>query len=270
MIPATATVLVAILAASILPPSSPLSNMSLVASLKDRLRRSVAKNLRSPSDNEFTGWLMAKLMKASNTVNNHEMIDILLQEQNGNLKAATPSSPITLVELGPGNGMSMEYLLNNLLQDKQVDNSLEIHGFEISERFQSILRSKFPSEIQSGLLTIHSNDAKEIERVLLQQQSAESSNIHSIYGTNVVYFLHPLDEYLIAFNNILAPGGLLLFGVQNAVQNFEGTNEFINTKWETVMAAMRDAGFVKVKQQASAYPGEGEQAFYLMGRKVDK
>jgi Methyltransferase domain len=253
---------IAILATTILSSPSAVS-----MSLSSRFQKALAKNFRSPGGtfNVF-GWFAASAMKKINVINNHEMIDLMLQDQLPNLDGNNNNKHTTWVELGPGNGMSMEYLLQRLLSEKHSTDNLSIHAFEISERFRKTMQNKFPSETASGLLTIHGEDAKQISAVL-QQSSQGLNSVNAIYGTNVVYFLDPLDEYLQAFYEVLQPGGLILFGVQNTAKTFSDTPEFANTDWDQTLEAMKKAGFDDVKQQASKFPGEEEKTFYLMGKK---
>jgi SAM-dependent methyltransferase len=261
---AATAVLIAFVATYILSPPSTTA-MSLLSTW---FQRSLAKNLRAPEGNfNVLGWVAARIMKTANVVNSHEMIDIMLQSQQNNLHISDKSKmeeKTVWVELGPGNGISMEYLLQKLGQTQ----NLEIHAFEISERFRTIMQTKFASDIASGLITLHGDDAKDIVSVFQHHStSGSASSVNAIYGTNVVYFLHPLHEYLEVFYNILRPGGLLLFGVQNTVQRFANTTEFANIEWDQVLQEMRKAGFDRVEQRASVHPGETKKTFYLMGFK---
>jgi hypothetical protein len=279
-IAAATAILLAVLATSVFSPTST-TNVSL---LLTRFQRALAKNLRAPEGRfNFLGWAAARIMQATNVISNHEMIDILLQYQQKNLHDNMNKNnneiqdKIVWVELGPGNGMSMEYLLPKLLSHNiDQTKTVEIHAFEISERFRNIMQTKFSSDIASALITLHGEDAKDIASVLQQkhhqQQLPTSSNansVNAIYGANVVYFLKPLHEYIEVFYNILRPGGMLLFGVQNTAQGFSDTPEFANTDWDEILQDMRKAGFVHVEQRASFHPGKAERTFYLMGFKSD-
>lgn len=250
---------------------------ALSMSLSTRFRRELAKNFRSPGPFNPLGWFAARMMKSSNIIESHEMIDLLLQDQKKNLmdnksdNDPTPTTTTTmLVELGPGNGLSMEYLLQQLPYNPKDPTpppaNLSIHAFEISERFRNTMKSKFADEIASGLITIHGRDAKELLSATLPPNSR---SITAIYGTNVVYFLDPLDEYLQVFYQALQPDGLLLLGVDNiaATSPLSNTPEFANTDWATILEAMRRTGFVEVEQRSSTYPGKAETTFFLLGKK---
>lgn len=80
-----------------------------------------------------------------------------------------------VLELGPGSGWGL--LKASTYHPKRLI------AIEISSRFRNEL-SQLPIK-----LDVYGNDAKDMSSFL------EANSVDKIYGMNVVYFLHPLEEY---------------------------------------------------------------------------
>jgi len=135
---------------------------------------------------------------------------------------------LTVMELGPGNGFSLKELI-------ATNKCKRIYGIEISERFRTLLHGKYSDEIKDGLLSIHENDAKNLDFL-------EDSTIDALYALNVIYFLDPLDAYLTEIHRICKPGAKVVFGVSDAVKSNDDA-VFVNQDWEECVSKMKLSGF---------------------------
>jgi arsenite methyltransferase len=182
----------------------------------------IAENARAPKVGHPLGWLTQKLMKKVNADRSVKIVDTL-----------NPAPGSVLVELGPGNGLSLDHLLTAYPPKR-------VYGIDISERFRSILHDKFTDEIEDGVLSIHENDAKDLDFL-------RDASVDAVYALNVLYFLDPLHEYLQEIHRILKPNGKVVFGVSDEARIYSDTDYFVNTDWEKCLEAMRTAGFDSVE-----------------------
>jgi ubiquinone/menaquinone biosynthesis C-methylase UbiE len=172
-----------------------------------------------------------------------------------------PSKGSVVVELGPGNGISLEHLLKTYAPKR-------VYGIDISERFRSLLQSKFDNKItEEGIVSIHDNDAKDLAFF-------KDNSVDAVYALNVVYFLDPLKEYLQEIQRILKPSvGKVVFGVAEEAKRYGQKMEksiFVNTDWDTILQAMKAAGFESVEMTAPQETKIGSPFVALLGTKAVK
>jgi SAM-dependent methyltransferase len=117
-----------------------------------------------------------------------------------------------------------------------------VYGIEISDAFRKGLAAdeEFAIAVESGVLSIHGNDAKSLDFI-------PDNSVDVIFGFNVIYFLDPLNIYLTEMKRILRPGGTINFGVKDVAQTFD-KEVYVNTTWTVCLDQMRSAGFVEVQQ----------------------
>jgi len=158
-----------------------------------------------------------------------------------------------IVELGPGAGYSLRQILASLKPSR-------VYAIEISDAFRNALTSdkEFAASIESGLLSVHANDAKCLNFI-------PSNSVDVIFGFNLIYFLDPLSEYLKEMKRILKPGGTVNFGVKDIAKTFDNT-VYINTDWTACLDQMKSAGLVEVEQAESRLEGTSEY-IPLVGKK---
>jgi len=180
----------------------------------------VQDQFRSPSKWNPLGWVAQKAMIDMNSVSSQEIVSLLELKEN---------DKITAVELGPGNGISIQALLD-------TNGCQEIFSIEPSKLFQEILQHKFASNEK---VHIHPNDAKDLNVI-------QDSTVDVVLALNVIYFLDPLPDYWKELHRICKPGARLVFGVTDAVKAND-PSIFVNTDWDVCQQELEKAGFVDVK-----------------------
>eukprot|EP00525_Craspedostauros_australis_P013672 CAMPEP_0198126648 /NCGR_PEP_ID=MMETSP1442-20131203/45351_1 /TAXON_ID= /ORGANISM="Craspedostauros australis, Strain CCMP3328" /LENGTH=209 /DNA_ID=CAMNT_0043786473 /DNA_START=292 /DNA_END=921 /DNA_ORIENTATION=+ len=203
--------------------------------------------MRAPQGG-LIGWFAQNLMVKFNSISSIEIINRLQLDTLGD-----GDSSLSVVELGPGNGFSM----TELIASKKCKT---IHGVEISQRFRDLLGDKFKADIDSGLLSIHDNDAKDLSFL-------EDSSIDAIYALNVIYFLNPLEEYLTELRRVCKPDAKVIFGVCDTVKRNDEV-VFVNQDWDVCMDKMKDAGFsnVEISEEIAC----GDMNFYFISSLAGK
>ena len=102
---------------------------------------------------------------------------------------------------------------------------------EISRDFRKELQKtieELPSEISSNI-EVHGEDCRNMPYL-------DDASVDAIFGMNVVYFLNPLPEYLGEMNQVLKPGGRLIWGCKFA--NLPQDNaEFVNVSKSAIVEA---------------------------------
>ena len=139
-----------------------------------------------------------------------------------------PKPASVVVEIGNGDDVSMEELLEEYEPSRA-------YLIESTGAFHQGLKAKFEEELESDILSIHTNDAKNLSFL-------EDSSVDYIYGLNVIYFFEPLSDYLTEFHRILKPGGTILFGASAVASRFD-PKYFINTDWDACAEALAKVGF---------------------------
>lgn len=184
---------------------------------------SFSEQCRSPSEGSFFGWLAQRVMSMGKGEDSIDFVNHI----------NAPSNPV-IVELGPGAGHSLRHILSSLKPSR-------IYAIEISSAFRKTITSDadFVDWIQGGVLSVHASDARNLEFI-------PDSSVDVIFGMNVIYFLDPLEAYLIEMKRILKPGGKLNFGVKDAALHGDRTI-YVNTDWTECIDQMKSAGFMKVE-----------------------
>lgn len=214
--------------------------------LEKLLSKLLGDQARSPKAGTFFGWLVSRHMESENTPMAIHMVQVL-----------DPKPKSVIVELGPGAGQAVEELFKN-------NDPSRIYGIEISDKFRTMLSSKFASELESEgekRLSIHENDAKSLPFIA-------DASVNYILANNVIYFLDPLSDYMKEMLRILKPGGKIVWGVVGVAENNDSTY-FKNTDWDVCMQVMKDSGFVNVSRGDTVNAG-AFKCFPLVGFKPDK
>ncbi len=205
----------------------------------------LAKQLRSPGGRGCMSWMALKIMASGD---GKDSIDAVSQIKN------LPETPV-IVELGPGTGFSLRKIISSFQPSR-------VYAIEISEAFRKMLTKdkEFAASIESGVLSVHENDAKSLDFI-------PDDSVDLLFAFNVIYFLDPLDAYLKEMLRILKPGGTVNFCVKNVAKNFDSA-VYVNTDWDVCLEKMKEVGFVEVQQAEARLDGPLEY-IPLMGKKSD-
>ena len=152
----------------------------------------MTENMRSPKTIGLA-WVARTLMNYSNA---QVSIDIV---NRMNLKKTDH-----VLELGVGNGLAIKEIA------KISEN--KIIGIEISAEFRrNLLKMKLPKNI-----IILENDAKDLSKEI------PDGSIDKLLAINVIYFLKPIEEYILEFKRILKKGGIGYLGCKfESIKNFD-------------------------------------------------
>ena len=152
----------------------------------------MTENMRSPKTIGLA-WVARTLMNHSNA---QVSIDIV---NRMNLKKTD-----NVLELGVGNGLAIKEIA------KISEN--KIIGIEISAEFRKkLLNKKLPKNI-----VILENDAKDLSNEI------PDGSIDKLLAINVIYFLKPIEEYILEFKRILKRGGIGYLGCKfESIKNFD-------------------------------------------------
>ena len=152
----------------------------------------MTENMRSPKTIGLA-WVARTLMNYSNA---QVSIDIV---NRMNLKTTDH-----VLELGVGNGLAIKEIA------KISEN--KIIGIEISAEFRKkLLNKQLPKNI-----VILENDAKDLSKEI------PDGSIDKLLAINVIYFLKPIEEYILEFKRILKRGGIGYLGCKfESIKNFD-------------------------------------------------
>jgi len=152
----------------------------------------MTENMRSPKTIGLA-WVARTLMNYSNA---QVSIDIV---NRMNLKTTDH-----VLELGVGNGLAIKEIA------KISEN--KIIGIEISAEFRKkLLNKQLPKNI-----VILDNDAKDLSNEI------PDGSIDKLLAINVIYFLKPIEEYILEFKRILKKGGIGYLGCKfESIKNFD-------------------------------------------------
>ena len=152
----------------------------------------MTENMRSPKTIGLA-WVARTLMNYSNA---QVSIDIV---NRMDLKKTD-----YVLELGVGNGLAIEEIA------KISEN--KIIGIEISAEFRKkLLNKQLPKNI-----VILDNDAKDLSNEI------PDGSIDKLLAINVIYFLKPIEEYILEFKRILKKGGIGYLGCKfESIKNFD-------------------------------------------------
>ena len=109
-----------------------------------------------------------------------------------------------VLELGVGNGLAIKEIAKI--------SGINIIGIEVSAEFRRyLLKMKLPKNI-----VILENDAKDLSNKI------PDGSIDKLLAINVIYFLKPIEEYILEFKRILKKGGIGYLGCKfESIKNFD-------------------------------------------------
>ena len=151
----------------------------------------MTENMRSPKTIGLA-WVARTLMNYSNAQVSIDIVNRMKLKKTDNV-----------LELGVGNGLAIKEIAkisrNNII------------GVEISAEFRrNLLKMKLPKNI-----VILENDAKDLSN------KVPDGSIDKLLAINVIYFLKPIEQYILEFKRILKKGGIGYLGCK-----FEGIKNF--------------------------------------------
>ena len=152
----------------------------------------MTENMRSPKTIGLA-WVARTLMNYSNAQMSIDIVNRM------NLKKTDH-----VLELGVGNGLAIKEIA------KISEN--KIIGIEISAEFRKkLLNKQLPKNI-----VILENDAKDLSNEI------PDGSIDKLLAINVIYFLKPIEEYILEFKRILKKGGIGYLGCKfESIKNFD-------------------------------------------------
>ena len=171
----------------------------------------IAANMRQPK-HFLIGNITKRLMRFGNLA----MIPDCVERLNVN-------HGDVVVEVGSGNGQAVDEIL---LKDPQ-----KVFAFEISKTFLADLRSKFSNNPKVKILD---QDAKQSGNVI------EEKSVDRILLINVIYFLSPLEDYLLEFKRILKSEGSILIAGKFGPASQMDQSVFTNTNVEELVANLEN------------------------------
>ena len=152
----------------------------------------MTENMRSPKTIGLA-WVARTLMNYSNAQVSIDIVNRMKLKKTDHV-----------LELGVGNGLAIKEIAkisgNNII------------GVEISAEFRkNLLKMKLPKNI-----VILENDAKDLSN------KVPDGSIDKLLAINVIYFLKPIEEYILEFKRILKKGGIGYLGCKfESIKNFD-------------------------------------------------
>ena len=152
----------------------------------------MTENMRSPKTIGLA-WVARTLMNYSNAQVSIDIVSRMKLEKTDHV-----------LELGVGNGLAIKEIA------KIIGN--KIIGVEISAEFRrNLLKMKLPKNI-----VILENDAKDLSN------RVPDGSIDKLLAINVIYFLKPVEQYILEFKRILKKGGIGYLGCKfESIKNFD-------------------------------------------------
>ena len=152
----------------------------------------MTENMRSPKTVGLA-WVARTLMNYSNAQVSIDIVNRMKLKKTDNV-----------LELGVGNGLAIKEIA------KISEN--KIIGIEISAEFRrNLLKMKLPKNI-----VILENDAKDLSN------RVPDGSIDKLLAINVIYFLKPVEQYILEFKRILKKGGIGYLGCKfESIKNFD-------------------------------------------------
>ena len=152
----------------------------------------MTENMRSPKTIGLA-WVARTLMNYSNAQVSIDIVSRMKLKKTDNV-----------LELGVGNGLAIKEIA------KIIGN--KIIGVEISAEFRrNLLKMKLPKNI-----VILENDAKDLSN------RVPDGSIDKLLAINVIYFLKPVEQYILEFKRILKKGGIGYLGCKfESIKNFD-------------------------------------------------
>ena len=152
----------------------------------------MTENMRSPKTIGLA-WVARTLMNYSNAQVSIDIVNRMKLKKTDHV-----------LELGVGNGLAIKEIA------KIIGN--KIIGVEIIAEFRrNLLKMKLPKNI-----VILENDAKDLSKEI------PDGSIDKLLAINVIYFLKPIEEYILEFKRILKKGGIGYLGCKfESIKNFD-------------------------------------------------
>ena len=152
----------------------------------------MTENMRSPKTIGLA-WVARTLMNYSNAQVSIDIVNRMDLKKTDHV-----------LELGVGNGLAIKEIA------KISEN--KIIGIEISAEFRKkLLNKQLPKNI-----VILENDAKDLSKEI------PDGSIDKLLAINVIYFLKPIEEYILEFKRILKKGGIGYLGCKfESIKNFD-------------------------------------------------
>ena len=152
----------------------------------------MTENMRSPKTIGLA-WVARTLMNYSNAQVSIDVVNRMKLKKTDHV-----------LELGVGNGLAIKEIA------KISEN--KIIGIEISAEF----RKKFRNKQLPKNIVILENDAKDLSKEI------PDGSIDKLLAINVIYFLKPIEEYILEFKRILKKGGIGYLGCKfESIKNFD-------------------------------------------------
>ena len=152
----------------------------------------MTENMRSPKTMGLA-WVARTLMNYSNAQVSTDLVNRMKLKKTDHV-----------LELGVGNGLAIQEIAK--ISEKQII------GVEISKEFRRKLsRMKLRKNI-----VILEKDAKDLSNEI------PDGSIDKLLAINVIYFLKPIEEYILEFKRILKKGGIGYLGCKfESIKNFD-------------------------------------------------
>ncbi len=152
----------------------------------------MTENMRSPKTIGLA-WVARTLMNYSNAQVSIDIVNRMKLKKTDNV-----------LELGVGNGLAIKEIAKISRKN--------IIGVEISAEFRrNLLKMKLAKNI-----VILENDAKDLSN------RVPDGSIDKLLAINVIYFLKPLEQYILEFKRILKKGGIGYLGCKfESIKNFD-------------------------------------------------
>ena len=152
----------------------------------------MTENMRSPKTIGLS-WVARTLMNYSNAQVSIDIVNRMKLKKTDHV-----------LELGVGNGLAIKEIAKI--------SGINIIGIEISAKFRrNLLKMKLPKNI-----VILENDAKDLSNEI------PDGSIDKLLAINVIYFLKPIEEYILEFKRILKKGGIGYLGCKfESIKNFD-------------------------------------------------
>ena len=152
----------------------------------------MTENMRSPKTIGLA-WVARTLMNYSNAQVSIDIVNRMKLKKTDHV-----------LELGVGNGLAIKEIAKI--------SGINIIGIEISAEFRrNLLKMKLPKNI-----VILENDAKDLS------DEIPDGSIDKLLAINVIYFLKPIEEYILEFKRILKKGGIGYLGCKfESIKNFD-------------------------------------------------
>ena len=152
----------------------------------------MTENMRSPKTIGLS-WVARTLMNYSNAQVSIDIVNRMKLKKTDHV-----------LELGVGNGLAIKEIAKII--------GINIIGIEISTEFRrNLFKMKLPKNI-----VILENDAKDLSNEI------PDGSIDKLLAINVIYFLKPIEEYILEFKRILRKGGIGYLGCKfESIKNFD-------------------------------------------------